>query len=190
MKSTNAKTNVPAPADAMFELKSSNYPDPIWVDGSGKLENKRLIVSIKLSNKLAQYVKDDQISFTILKRKELDLYGRTHSILINQSKWPVNKPFNRNWLTIADGNDNALHFTLTMEQMQTLAYVYAPPATKIPAQYIKLEIVSNGMQYGVFRFCKEACPEVESFRNADKLISTTPPQGKVGTAAEDHIFEL
>jgi hypothetical protein len=74
--------------------------------------------------------------------------------------------------------------------MQTLEYVYAPPATKIPAQYIKLEIVSNGMQYGIFRFCKEACPEVESFRNANKLISTTPHHGKVGTAADDPILDL
>jgi hypothetical protein len=171
-KQTQKSAASPKLENALFDnLPNNTFPEPIWLEGSGKVENKRLIVSIKLTNELKKHVKNDLISFSILEKKEPDLYGKTHSVLLNQSQWPQNQPVNRNFLTTAIVEGRVTSFTLTIEQLKSLAYPFTPVATKIPGQYMKVEIVNNGMQSAVFRFYKERCREIDVFLKMDKLVN-------------------
>ncbi len=153
--------------DEIFQSTSTeNHPTPIYLEGSGKTENGRVIVSIKLTDTLKQHIKNGQISISVIKRKAPSKFGSTHFCVVNQQEWPQQHAFNRNFLALAQGDSKALSFTLDVSQLKTLSYQVPNKGT-----YIKIEIVDNGLQCGIFRYFKEVPREVTIFKNIDKMVS-------------------
>jgi len=160
--------------DSLFDtpIASKTFPEPIWLEsGDGQIVNGRLIFKFKVSSNLKQYVKNDQLSFILLKRKKPSIYGKTYSVLLNQDEWPDNNAINRNFLTLGVAkNSSAIAFTLTLGQLDSLRYTVDGK----PGEYAKMEVVDNGMQIGIFRFFNDPCKESVGFKGAQKLTPVTP----------------
>lgn len=170
--------------------KEKSFPEPIYCEGAGKLENGRLIVSIKLTSDLKSHIKNSLISFTVFKRKEVSMYGATHSTVINQQAWPDNRPKSKDFVTVSEGSfDKAITFTLSLSQLKDLAY-------DVPGkgQFIKLEFVDNGMQVGVFRYLsKKVLPEIVAFKKATTFSNTlvmSDPKAEAQSTIDDFINGL
>jgi hypothetical protein len=181
------------PENALFDElpKTSDFATPIWADGGGRIVENRLVLKLKLTADLKQHIKNDKLSLVVIKRKEKGMFGDTHSILINQDEAPASYDFEgRNFLTIAEQRGKAYVFTLTVPQLKSLAYNFTPAQTKIPGQYITIELVDNGMQAGIFRYTKVQCKEAVGFKAAQKMMTPQLASQKLTNPvkeAKDHV---
>lgn len=170
------------------KVHNGDYPEPVYAGKAypqydRKLNKDRLVISLKLFQEskginLAKSIQDTNLSFNVIRKKEVDKFGNTHFIVVNQlpvGLWPKQKKVNNNQIAEAKVDEYGnISFTLSQEDLFNYSYAYGEPSVR--GTYMKLEFIDNGPEQYIFRYFKEYKSPQLKFINAPKVATAAAPQ--------------